>query len=482
MQDDLFVGLDDLEELDIRTSDVDETKIREGAFNGLGKLKQLKLTSNSIKGLPERLFWPTPGLTSLRLQEKSVPDFPEGLFEKQRDLQRLEIQVSNARKFRPRLFSNLGKLESLEIRDMSLFDQDSIPDGIFDDLVNMKNFTLTGNGLEHSATTLFSKTKLENFHWSLYRCRGKNCTLHIDGFFEGVSTLRTFAFESAFKVNVSLAEDIFWGSDKLERFAVDRTRIESLPRNIFRRSKKLKDISLYRNRLTTLEDGTFGGLIKLKVLILRKNQISFISNSLLRGLTQLRQLDLSNNRIRTVESNAFASLKKLEELNLHENRVLYFNDTDQPMWSHLTGLKTLDMGGNNISLTSLPHEWSSTIIGLRTLNLSDNAIGPEIEVTELKFLQNEIFVDLSRNKITGLDFHSQALKFAKTLGPRSRGREAIQNHKYHFGRKFSQFLGNFWVIYDYYFMNPCTLVYAGSIALVPVLYMYHFLSDSLVIF
>ena len=164
MQDDLFVGLDDLEELDIRTSDVDETVIKEGAFNGLENLKSLKLTSNSIKGLPEKLFWPTPRLTSLRLQEKSVPDFPEGLFEKQRDLQRLEIQVSNAQKFHPRLFANLGKLESLDIRDMSLFDENSIPDGIFDDLVNMKNFTLTGNGLEHSPTTLFSKTRLENFH------------------------------------------------------------------------------------------------------------------------------------------------------------------------------------------------------------------------------------------------------------------------------------------------------------------------------
>ena len=169
LQDDLFVGLDDLEELDIRTTDVDETKIMEGALNGLGKLKMLKLTSNRIKGLPEKLFWPTPRLTSLRLQEKAVPDFPEGLFEKLGDLQRLEIQVSNARKFHPRLFANLGKLESLEIRDMSLFDEDSIPRGIFDDLVSMRNFTLTGNGLEHSPTTLFSNTKLENFHWSLYR-------------------------------------------------------------------------------------------------------------------------------------------------------------------------------------------------------------------------------------------------------------------------------------------------------------------------
>ena len=88
---------------------------------------------------------------------------------------------------------------------MSLFDENSIPDGIFDDLVSMKNFTLTGNGLEHSPTTLFSKTKLENFHWSLYRCRGKNCTLHIDGFFQGVSTLRTFAFESAFKVSLAMS-------------------------------------------------------------------------------------------------------------------------------------------------------------------------------------------------------------------------------------------------------------------------------------
>ena len=405
IREDLFVGLDDLEELDIRTSDVDETVIAEGALNGLGSLKMLKLTANNVAGLPEGLFRPTPALTSLRLQERSVPDFPEGLFAGLAELQRLEVQVSGARAFRPRLFAGLGKLESLEIRDMSLFDErGAIPEGVFDDLAGMRNFSLTGSGLEHGPTTLFARTRLENFHWSLYRCPdrgggGKSCALRIDGFFEGVSTLRSFVFESAFKVNVSLAEDVFWGSGGLERFAVDRTRLESLPRGIFRRSKRLREISLYRNQLAGLDDGLFGGLIKLRSLVLRRNQISSISASLLRGLTQLRTLDLSYNRIRTVESAAFASLKKLEELNLHENRVLYFNDTDQPVWSHLTGLRTLDMGGNNISLTSLPHEWTSTILGLRTLNLSDNAIGPEIEVTELKFIQNEIFVDLGCNSI-----------------------------------------------------------------------------------
>ena len=157
IREDLFVGLDDLEELDIRTSDVDETMIAEGAFNGLGSLKMLKLTANNVAGLPEGLFRPTPALTSLRLQERSVRDFPEGLFAGLAELQRLEVQVSGARAFRPRLFAGLGKLESLEIRDMSLFGRGAIPEGVFDDLAGMRNFSLTGSGLEHAPTTLFAK-------------------------------------------------------------------------------------------------------------------------------------------------------------------------------------------------------------------------------------------------------------------------------------------------------------------------------------
>jgi protein toll len=389
--------------------DVDETRVKEGAFRRLPSLKMLKLTGNSIRILPEKLFWPLENLTTLIIQEKEVLDLKEEQFVRQAQLKNLEVQVSNIKSFQKLLFAYLPNLETLELREMKFFSDSEanhpIPEGILDTLVNLKNFTVTGNGFEFAPVNIFAKTKLENFAWSLYRCfgGGRDCMVQVKNFFKGIASFKSFKFHSAFKVGVTLASDIFEGCEKLESFFVYRTKMDGLPKDIFKTNRKMKVISVVNNMLPTPEDGTFDGLVKLEQLHMSRNRIEVVSNAMLRGLIALKKLDLSTNAIKSIGSDPFASMIKLEELDL-SNNVIDFNDSSQPRWSVLTSLKILDLSNNSVSLSSIPHEWSGTLLKLRDLNLSQNNIGPVLDVADMKFVQNSITVNLGDNNISRLDF------------------------------------------------------------------------------
>ncbi len=413
---DQFAGLDSLERLDIRSMDVDKTGLEENAFRGLPNLKMLKLTGNNVADLPERLFWPLPNLTTLIIQERDVRELKEHLFAKQFDLKHLEVQVSSVKDFPPGIFANLVNLEAIDIRDMRFTGPTSIPKGLLDRNVKLVNATVAGSGLELADETLFAKTKLEHFKWSLYRCyTSGDCNLDIKPFFKGVKTLKSFSFENAFKAKVSLAEDIFDGCEKLESFRVYRTNLSSLPKSVFASTRKLKGISVTQAGMGTPEDGTFDGLNKLLRLDLSRNLMASISSGLLNGLTELVAFDASKNAIESVGKKAFSSLVKLEEMNLAENRI-YFDNDDQPRWDFLTAIKMLNLSNNNITISTIPGPWTGTLVSLRKLLLSNNRIGPVIDAVDLKFIQNTILVDLSNNDIQALDF--TRAKRLHAFGPR----------------------------------------------------------------
>jgi protein toll len=104
-----------------------------------------------------------------------------------------------------------------------------------------------------------------------------------------------------------------------------------------------------------------------------------------------------------MDEGAFTSTIKLEELDLSENKIS-FDDFNQPTWDRLEELKVLKLAKNeNIALTYLPYAW--TVLGnLRTLDLSNNRIGPIIEAASLHFTQKEIVVNLSNNRIKRVRF------------------------------------------------------------------------------
>ena len=122
--------------------------------------------------------------------------------------------------------------------------------------------------------------------------------------------------------------------------------------------------------------------------------------------TNLQHLDLSSNKLVKIHPRSFMANPKLEILNLSSNAI-HFDSNTQPIWDHLTNLKSLDLSHNNITLKEIPYQWKTLANNLVALNLSHNSIGPSLSDYDFDFKQTDIFVDLSHNALQAIEFEDK---------------------------------------------------------------------------
>ena len=108
-------------------------------------------------------------------------------------------------------------------------------------------------------------------------------------------------------------------------------------------------------------------------------------------LDKLTKLDLGANRIRSIDGLP----PNLKHLFLGKNRI----DKIQHL-NHLTNLKVLDVQSNR--LTSLSGDCFENLANLEELYLAHNAIGPDLEASQLAPLANLSTLDLSHNRLESL--------------------------------------------------------------------------------
>lgn len=114
--------------------------------------------------------------------------------------------------------------------------------------------------------------------------------------------------------------------------------------------------------------------LRTKILDLRQNNISRINNEFW-DLTQLETLDISYNNLSTVHIDAFMNNRYLKELQLEENRLT--------------------------SIVFKPDLWGLSE-ELRSLNVANNNLGPELSAGMFRRLISLQMLDLSGNGITTL--------------------------------------------------------------------------------
>ncbi|XVF78876.1 hypothetical protein PTKIN_Ptkin14bG0172600 [Pterospermum kingtungense] len=120
-----------------------------------------------------------------------------------------------------------------------------------------------------------------------------------------------------------------------------------------------------------------------------------------RNLPGLITLDLSYNRIRVIEAQMFLNLESLQSLDLSHNSALSVSNNSNVSLV-LPNLSWLFLSYCNI--TQFPN-FLTSLDSLTELDLSNNIIQGQISKQETKWGKNLVFLDLSKNLLTALEYH-----------------------------------------------------------------------------
>lgn len=148
-----------------------------------------------------------------------------------------------------------------------------------------------------------------------------------------------------------LAEDDFYGLDKLELLLLHSNGIHTVPDKTFSSLHSLQVLKLSYNKVQIIQKDTFYGLRSLTRLHMDHNSIEFINPEAFYGLTSLRLVHLEGNRLTKLHPDTFVSLSYLQIFKTSFIKYLYLSDnflTSLPkeMVSYMPNLESLYLHGN----------------------------------------------------------------------------------------------------------------------------------------
>ncbi|XP_025074929.1 leucine-rich repeat-containing protein 15-like [Pogonomyrmex barbatus] len=151
------------------------SRIRQSVFQGLNKLKQLKLNSNRITNVSRALLCDLVGLGRLFLMQNEISTLESGMF---RDLVQLELLRLDENKLSHIVAGTFAGLSNL--KEMSLSDNEihTVDDDAFSDLVKLEYLYFFGNNsteidkeisdLPLNVTSYYRKSSYHRKYLSVY--------------------------------------------------------------------------------------------------------------------------------------------------------------------------------------------------------------------------------------------------------------------------------------------------------------------------
>lgn len=251
--------------------------------------------------------------------------------EQLKNLEKLGLYANNIKGGQLMYVKDLTQLKSLDLAENKLLE---IPNGAFDNLVNLEELVLDHTGINTLDKNMMSK--LVSLRDLLIE---ENGFTNLD-FLEDNTSIKNILFRenkikdiSGVRNNKNL--EMFWGGDnevsdisvlkgqkELNYFSMKNNRISDI--SALKDSTKLTNVYLSKNQITDIS--ALEGKSFIKSLELDNNQISDISP--LKGLTNLERLYINDNKIRS-----FEPLKGLVNL-----RVLYLKNNLTDDYSPLDGI------------------------------------------------------------------------------------------------------------------------------------------------
>ena len=389
------------------------------AFDGLENLTNLSFVNNyELQNFPNgsELFDPLKNLEFLGIssQNGNIKELQDELLDGLKNLEEIWIDVGANPS--ARFFKNNVKLERVVIKNL---DGDNlIKDGVsmFSAIKSLKKVVIWAPSLANFTNEVFSTNKeLDHFSFQYVskndkcrRIKEPECRVtKPSSFVKDIVALKTFGIDYSKRGEIVLNNDFFWGCEKLEQIKIIKSQLKIIPNQLLKDTKNLAEIDLSYNEIRSLPPKLFHNVHKLKVVKLKGNLLQEIDGRQFSKSSRLTHLDISNNELQRIAKSAFKKLYDIEMLDLSKNQI-YFDDVTKPDLSAMKNLKEFIANNNNISISHIPFARSAIHTSLTKIDLSQNKIGPTLDVwPDLKFQTTQkLKVYLFKNSIEYFNYTS----------------------------------------------------------------------------
>ncbi|XP_023222761.1 protein artichoke-like isoform X1 [Centruroides sculpturatus] len=374
-------------------------------FTGVSKLKSLIIDLNNIYNPNNKTFRGLENLNELSMQHNSFLNFPS--LTTFTNLRKLNVNYNRIKALPKNILMSVNQLDELSL-SYNLITE--IPDGTFQNFINLRVLNLRGNNLPQ-----LSSDKL----------RISSSTLeHLDLGNNDISRVTRLDFPRMVSLNLdnnklsTLSPDSFDQMTNLKHLNLSRNRLERLFPDSFIKihgllnldlshnlltyipSQAFLNLTVFRlnnNRLKELRESYFKNMHSLKFLYLGYNGLTEIEKATFDTLPALKYLDLSNNELTSFRAEIFNKVDNLEELNLSNNYITYLYPNSFRVHPQL---KSVNLDSNRLSF--LPTEILSSLNNLEHVILSRNLL-KSLQAFDFSNLPNLRTVELQENEISKID-------------------------------------------------------------------------------
>ena len=273
-----------------------------GIFDQLTNLTNLTLYSNQLISLPAGLFDNLTNLTTLNLLDNPLTQLPEGYFDNLTNLTTLFLPPT----ITPPPLPGTSEVTPVADRTPQVRDAIVAAAGVNSaaDVTAGHLAAITELDLQEENITALKQGDFDNLtNLELLGLNGSFSSLP-DGIFDHLINLDKFALVST--QLSSLPEGICDNLINLTFFAIANTPLSSLPDSLFDNLTKVSTIYLINTQLSSLPDGIFDNLTNMPYILLSNNQLSSLPSGIFDKATMI--VALSNNQLSSLPDGIFKGI------------------------------------------------------------------------------------------------------------------------------------------------------------------------------
>ncbi|CAH1176590.1 unnamed protein product [Phaedon cochleariae] len=374
------------------------------AISVLSNIKELDLSNNRLKIMPETSFHFLRNLRKLELQDNIIEIIHKGTFQGDIHTELMEIHLSfnNIRSITQHSFVNLPNLEQLNLDDNSI---ESLERRSFMNLEQIKRLNLRGNKISIVPFETFQNLpQLEDLDISYNQLRSFDF-----GMFDQVGTLSIFSVNISHNnlgdllVNLPIASEsagINGIHSSIKSLDLSFNNITSISKQFFRPVElSLTHLYLSHNNIMNATKDVFGNMRHLQLLDISYNGMYELDFDMFRNTKKVQVLRASHNNIADVPNDLFRFLTNLRIVDLSHNRLRSLSDN----LFREEGLERLDISHNFLSKLPLSSMTVATAMTLCELDLSWNSISSLSHGGLITRFKRLMYLDLSYNRLAQID-------------------------------------------------------------------------------